>query len=448
LNSLLNSLFTRIIKIVLYCICVELLTIKPFYVFKTLFFKFNKKDAPGSPGKPECISRDNNHIEIQWKKPSDDGGAPIKGYYVERKAKGSNKWDRLNKKILKDTSYYDEKVTAKKEYEYRVVAENEGGEGEYSSPSAVIPAKPEKEKPQFDRNTCFDGVKEIRIKAGEPLDVELEIIGTPTPEVTWTKDDKPVNNGVNGIDLKNDEKSVQLHKLRAQRTDTGMYEVKVKNSEGEDKLPVKIIVLDKPGQCEGPLESVETTKNSVTLQWNPPKDDGGSELSGYVIERCEVGTDDWDKCPGVFILPKAKIKNLPEGKAFKFRVAAENIHGVGAPIETKGPIVVKPPYDPPGAPSQPEVVDSNFNFIRLKWNPPTNDGGNPVNGYIIEMKKNENADWVQANNYPCKLPEFTATNVVEGQSYQFRVCAINDAGVGEASKPSKPQKAEPPISKF
>jgi hypothetical protein len=57
----------------------------------------------------------------------------------------------------------------------------------------------------------------------------------------------------------------------------------MKNSEGEDSLPVKIIVLDRPGACEGPLEAVETTKNSVTLQWKPPKDDGGAELTGILL---------------------------------------------------------------------------------------------------------------------------------------------------------------------
>jgi hypothetical protein len=54
----------------------------------------------------------------------------------------------------------------------------------------------------------------------------------------------------------------------------------LKNSEGEDTLPIKITVVDKPGACEGPLEATECTKSTVTLQWKPPKDDGGSEISG------------------------------------------------------------------------------------------------------------------------------------------------------------------------
>ena len=143
--------------------------------------------------------------------------------------------------------------------------------------------------------------------------------------------------------MSNTDTIAKLYKPSAQRSDTGNFEIKLKNSEGEDSLPVKITVFDKPGQCEGPLEATETTKSSVTLQWKPPIDDGGSEISGYVIEKCREGSDVWDKCPGVFTQPKGVIKNLDEGKAYKFRVKAQNTYGLGEPLETEKAVVVKPP---------------------------------------------------------------------------------------------------------
>ena len=36
-------------------------------------------ERPDCPGKPDCASRSLNHIEIQWRPPIDDGGAPVKG---------------------------------------------------------------------------------------------------------------------------------------------------------------------------------------------------------------------------------------------------------------------------------------------------------------------------------------------------------------------------------
>ena len=45
------------------------------------------------------------------------------------------------------------------------------------------------EAPKFGLD--LDG-KEVRVKAGEPLDLNIPMVGTPTPEVKWTKEDKPV----------------------------------------------------------------------------------------------------------------------------------------------------------------------------------------------------------------------------------------------------------------
>lgn len=45
-----------------------------------------------------------------------------------------------------------------------------------------------------------------------------------------------------------------------------------------------------------------------------------------------------------------------------------------------------------------------------------------------------------------KLTEYNCTNVVEGCTYEFRIKAVNDAGEGAPSKPSKPTKAEAPIT--
>lgn len=53
---------------------------------------------------------------------------------------------------------------------------------------------------------------------------------------------------------------------------------------------------------------------------------------------------------------------------------------------------------------------------------------------------------MQVNHNPIKLCEYTCSNVVEGCSYEFRIKAVNDAGEGEPSKPSKLTKAEAPIS--
>ena len=46
--------------------------------------------------------------------------------------------------MKKDTNFVDERVMPGKEYEYKVMAVNEAGEGDSSASSVFIPAKPEK----------------------------------------------------------------------------------------------------------------------------------------------------------------------------------------------------------------------------------------------------------------------------------------------------------------
>ena len=51
------------------------------------------------------------------------------------------------------------------------------------------------ESPKLNLDNLF-GAKEIRVRAGEPLDIQLGISGTPDPTVEWLKDGVPVGNRV------------------------------------------------------------------------------------------------------------------------------------------------------------------------------------------------------------------------------------------------------------
>jgi titin len=101
--------------------------------------------------------------------------------------------------------------------------------------------------------------------------------------------------------------------------------------------------------------------------------------------------------------------------------------------------------DAPDAPDTPEITDYNSNYIKLKWEKPKKDGGNPITGYNVEMREKGSNNWVPCNTYPTKGTEYTASGLREGQSYEFRVAAVNGAGPGTPSKATKSQKAEVPV---
>ena len=220
------------------------------------------------------------------------------------------------------------------------------------------------------------------------------------------------------------------------REDAGKYTIVAYNDYGRDSADIEVIVVDKPGPPVGPIQYTGTTQDSVSLAWNPPLDDGGSDITNYIVEVADFGSENWRQCPGYCPTTHFIAKGLSEGKRYVFRVRAETIYGVSEPLEGK-PVTAKCPFDPPGPPSQPEILGYTPNSCTIAWIPPTATGGKPITGYIVE-KRERGGEWIKANNYPTPNTTFTIQDLHEGGRYEFRVIAVNEAGPGQPSKPTEP----------
>lgn len=88
------------------------------------------------------------------------------------------------------------------------------------------------------------------------------------------------------------------------------------------------------------LGVANVTKDSVTLAWTRPEYDGGSRVTGYLIDAVEKGQTKWVKCATVRTLTHI-IKSLREGAEYFFRVRAENHAGLSEPKEMIVPVIVK-----------------------------------------------------------------------------------------------------------
>lgn len=87
-----------------------------------------------------------------------------------------------------------------------------------------------------------------------------------------------------------------------------------------------------------------TTADSVDLSWSPPDDDGGSDITDYIIEKKEKFKPRWTqvaKVPGD--QTELLVDKLKEGDEYQFRVTPVNKAGEGRP---SSPVTATPkaPY--------------------------------------------------------------------------------------------------------
>jgi len=180
------------------------------------------------------------------------------------------------------------------------------------------------------------------------------------------------------------------------------------------------------------------TKTSCKLAWSAPKSDGGSPVTGYQVEKYTGAK--WIKATKKTITACTfEFDDLLEGSDNEFRVCAENAAGVGAPSETTGKFTAKDPYEVPGRPEAPEVKERTEDRATLGFKAPDSDGGSPITGYVVEMKGRLDTKW-KVIGKDVKELEFVATGLKPDAEFEFRVSAVNKAGQGQASPPSKPSK--------
>ena len=95
----------------------------------------------------------------------------------------------------------------------------------------------------------------------------------------------------------------------------------------------------------GPFKVKDIERTSVTLEWQPPSDDGGSPLTSYILEKRDTARPTWTRVEKLSAnKTSCKVQNLLEGSDYHFRVTAENKHGASEPLETEKTVKPKSPF--------------------------------------------------------------------------------------------------------
>lgn len=91
------------------------------------------------------------------------------------------------------------------------------------------------------------------------------------------------------------------------------------------------------------------------------------------------------------------------------------------------------------------MLDVTHEGMTLTWQPPEDNGGSTIAGYIIERKEARSDRWFRINKNPVTMTRYRASGLVEGQEYEFRITALNSRGAGKPSESSDTTVAMDPI---
>lgn len=169
----------------------------------------------------------------------------------------------------------------------------------------------------------------------ETVFLKTTIVGKPSPTIEWRHDGQPVVSDER-VEITNTPKFSMLKIHSARRSDRGEYQIHAMNAIGEDTAAFLVTITAPPN----PPRRISVTRQvdkSVTLDWEPPEDDGGCRIGNYVVEYYRAGWNVWLKA-ATSRKTNVILFDLIEGSEYRFRVKAESPYGMSAPSMESAPV--------------------------------------------------------------------------------------------------------------
>lgn len=85
---------------------------------------------------------------------------------------------------------------------------------------------------------------------------------------------------------------------------------------------------------------------------------------------------------------------------------------------------------------------------KLSWNPPSDDGGTPIDHYVVEKLDEATGRWVPAGETSGPQTNLAVTGLTPNHKYKFRVRAVNKQGKSEPLASDKYIEAKNPFGKL
>lgn len=383
--------------------------------------------VPSPPIGVTATAIDESSITVNWLPPVGDGGSPITSYKVDVSEDGTT-WQVLDAAISPQTqSYLHSDLDPATSYSYRVLARNKIGWGD---PSKVASTETDADYPDppvgLTAKTAGTDRIDLRWRAPEYTG-GVPIIGYDIEVSTDLASWEPLVDLIETVFYQHtglDAKTIYHYRV---------FAVNKVGHSGSSNIANSVTDADVPGQPTD-LSAHAQSQSTISLEWHTPLTDGGSLITGYKIERSDDGGGTWSTIrPNTGTREILYIdRELEVGTLYRYRVSAVNGIGVGPASE----YAEARTHGPPSAPHSLVASAISTTQINLWWNPPDNDGGRSVTGYVLYSSDDGGGSWNVIGNLTDERT-FSHRDLKPGRRYQYRVRAVNAVGAGPYSSISE-----------
>ncbi|RXM33321.1 Myomesin-2 [Acipenser ruthenus] len=299
---------------------------------------------PGPPTNVHASETSKIYVVLSWEPPAPRGRESLM-YYIEKSMVGSGTWQRVNTQIpVRSPRYAVFDLAEGKQYLFRVLAVNKFGTSDASEPTVPIQVHELYASPSppygitllaCDGHSMTLGWKHPRYSGGSKI-TAYYIDQRDVADLHWKETNvPPIKERIYKVENLKEGSFYEFRIQAANLAGVGL------SSDASDHFKCETWAMPEPGPSYD-LTFCEVRNTSLVIQWRAPIYTGSSAVTGYHVDICEMGSEEWKTVNEKTINHRyLKVSDLEEAKSYVFRVRAVNAAGVGKPSDVSEPVFVQ-----------------------------------------------------------------------------------------------------------